>query len=91
MNFLARVKIIPLLVVVAMLAFSVRLVDFAVGVRSLNGEAVAADEMAPDDMLLSPITGVEPSAADDETDTEMEMAAAVDEDVEVTTRSHMTQ
>lgn len=82
MNFLARVKIIPLLVVVAMLAFSVRLVDFAVGVRSLNGEAVAADEMAPDDMLLSPITGVEPSAADDETDTEMEMAAASDEDVE---------
>ena len=36
-----KFKIIPVLVIVAMMAFSVRLVDFVTGVSSLTGAAFA--------------------------------------------------
>ena len=42
-----RLKIIPMLIMVAMLAFSVRLVDFVTGVRDLSGAAMAASESVP--------------------------------------------
>lgn len=42
----SRIKILPVLVIVAMMAFSVRLVDFATGVSSLSGKAFA--ETKPD-------------------------------------------
>lgn len=37
-------RILPLLIVVAMLTFSVRIADFAIGVSSLSGQANAQDE-----------------------------------------------
>lgn len=43
MNF-QNLKIIPLLVIVAMLAFSVRLVEFGMGVSEISGAAFAAAE-----------------------------------------------
>lgn len=45
----SRIKILPVLVIVAMMAFSVRLVDFAAGVSSLSGKAFAESkpEAAP--------------------------------------------
>ncbi len=43
MNF-SNIKILPLLVFVAMLAFSVRLADVVYGVSNLNGAALAAAE-----------------------------------------------
>ncbi len=42
-----RLKIIPMMIVVAMLAFSVRLVDVVTGVRDLSGSAMAAAKEAP--------------------------------------------
>lgn len=39
-----RVKILPLLILVAMLAFSVRLADVAMGVSSLSGSAMAEEK-----------------------------------------------
>jgi flagellar motility protein MotE (MotC chaperone) len=42
----SRIKIIPLLVMVAIMAFSVRLIDFSLGVSSLSGSAMA--EAAPE-------------------------------------------
>ena len=42
-----RLKILPLLILVAMLAFSVRLVEVVSGVRDLSGSAYAAGEKAP--------------------------------------------
>ena len=54
-----RFRMLPALIVVAMLAFSVRLVDFATGVKSLSGAAHAEektsdamDETMPDKMAL---------------------------------------
>lgn len=43
MKTIPQFKILPLLVFVAMIAFSVRLVDFAAGVSSLSGSAFAED------------------------------------------------
>lgn len=61
MNLLAKLRILPLLVVVAMLAFSVRLVDFATGVSTLSGAALAEQEaVLPDSDLLDA-----PTTADD--------------------------
>ena len=37
----SRIKVIPLLVMVAIMAFSVRLIDFSLGVSSLSGSAMA--------------------------------------------------
>lgn len=59
-----RFRMLPALIVVAMLAFSVRLVDFATGVSNLSGSAMAQEEMSannagsmedsmPDDSMLS--------------------------------------
>lgn len=42
-----RLKIIPMLIMVAILAFSVRLVDFVTGVRDISGAAIAAVGSAP--------------------------------------------
>lgn len=44
---LERIKILPLLVVVAMLAFSVRLADVMTGVSSLSAAALAASQEEP--------------------------------------------
>lgn len=44
---LERLKILPILIVVAMLAFSVRLVEVVSGVRDLSGSAFAAAEEKP--------------------------------------------
>ncbi len=52
MNLLAKLRILPLLVVVAMLAFSVRLVDFATGVSSISGSALAEQDKSPPDSGL---------------------------------------
>lgn len=38
-------KILPVLIIVAMLTFSVRLADFATGMSDLSGSAVAADDV----------------------------------------------
>ena len=40
-----RFRILPLLILVAMMAFSVRLVDFVTGASSLSGSAMAEEEM----------------------------------------------
>ena len=42
-----HLKILPVLIVVALLTFSVRLVDFATGVSSLSGAAFAKSEDKP--------------------------------------------
>ncbi|MCB1783227.1 MAG: flagellar protein FlbB [Alphaproteobacteria bacterium] len=47
MNILMRFRLLPLLVFVAMLAFSIRLADIVVGVSRLSGEAHAQDHEAP--------------------------------------------
>jgi flagellar motility protein MotE (MotC chaperone) len=58
-----NLKILPLLVFVAMLAFSVRLVDVFTDMRSLSGAAIAADHKSPSEVkesnipLPPPITG----------------------------------
>lgn len=52
MKFLSKIRILFLLVAVAMLAFTVRLVDFASGVSSLSGSAFAEEEAMPDTGLL---------------------------------------
>lgn len=52
MKFLSKIRILFLLVAVAMLAFTVRLVDFAAGVSSMSGSAYAEDEAMPDTGLL---------------------------------------
>lgn len=48
-----NLRVLPILIIVAMLAFSVRLVDFASGVSSLNGSAFAEEEAPSDDTLQS--------------------------------------
>lgn len=60
-----HIRIFPLMVMVAMLAFSVRLVDFATGVSSLSGSAQAAAEAqeAPADAKM-PDQGALKSEAD---------------------------
>ncbi len=54
----ARIKVIPLLVLVAMMAFSVRLVDFSLGVSSLSGaaQAKAAKKEEPKDKAAEKAT-----------------------------------
>lgn len=62
-------KILPLLIFVAILAFSVRLVDFATGVSSLTGAAFAeetADEHMPDDSELMAMNDAPEEHADEE-------------------------
>jgi len=54
---LRQFKIIPLLVVVSMLAFSVRLVEVANGVSSLGGAAIAAENAPSQDELQEPGEG----------------------------------
>ena len=72
-----RVKILPLLIIVAMLAFSVRLVEVVSGVRDMSGGAFAAAEeeapMPPQETLAmaeapeeeAPQTAPEPAAAEE--------------------------
>ena len=49
-----KLRILPVLIIVAMLAFSVRLVDFATGVSSLSGSAMAEDKMQEDQGEMMP-------------------------------------
>ena len=65
-----QLKIIPVLIIVAMMAFSVRLVDFTLGVTSLSGSAMAADEKP------------EMMAEEKEDKQEMDMLAAIDKEEE---------
>ncbi len=44
-----QIKVIPILVIVAMMAFSVRLVEFGIGVKQISGAAFAASEAKKDD------------------------------------------
>lgn len=44
-----RMKVIPILIIVAMLAFSMRLVDFSMGVSSFTNQAMAAKVEKTDD------------------------------------------
>ncbi len=57
MHFGPQIRIVPIMIMVAMLAFSVRLVDFASGMSNLSGAAQAQEEAegakAPDDSKLS--------------------------------------
>lgn len=48
------IRIIPVLVIVAMMAFSIRLVDFATGVSSLSGKAFAESKPEPADSSSAP-------------------------------------
>ena len=50
MKITPQFKILPVLILVAMLAFSVRLVDFATGVSSLSGSAFAEEEVMDETM-----------------------------------------
>lgn len=62
---LNNLKIIPVLVIVAMLAFSVRLVDFALGVRSLSGVAMAQDNKPIDEEMMAEKAMEKPMTEDD--------------------------
>jgi len=54
MQMTPKFRILPVLILVAMMAFSVRLVDFALGVSSLSGAAFAsAEEKTPDESILA--------------------------------------
>ncbi len=57
MKITPQFRILPLLIVVAMLAFSVRLVDFAIGVSSLTGAAMAEDTAGKDHAAAMPDEG----------------------------------
>lgn len=81
-----KIKILPILVIVAMLAFSVRLVDFATGVSTLTGSAFAEDgaptedsAQTPDDAALTEATE-EPMAADADADAEKIAMSGTGED-----------
>jgi flagellar motility protein MotE (MotC chaperone) len=54
MNFGPQIRIFPLMIVVAMMAFSVRLADFASGMSSLSGAAMAAKEAEEADPNVKP-------------------------------------
>jgi len=69
-----RFRILPLLIIVAMTAFSVRLVDFAMGVSSLSGSAMAEDvakdehdESMPDKAMLKQADDAGDEMASEET------------------------
>lgn len=65
-----QIKIIPILIMVAMMAFSVRLVDFSLGVSSLSGSAFAAKEekSSKEEMMDEKGKGHEEMAADKKSD-----------------------
>ena len=68
-----RVKILPLLIIVAMLAFSVRLVEVVSGVRDISGGAFAAAEQAnADDAAMPPQETLAMTDAPDEVEAESE-------------------
>jgi flagellar motility protein MotE (MotC chaperone) len=71
---LDRLKIIPLLIIVAMLAFSVRLVEVVSGVRDLSGSAYAAAEEKPAEENTAE-ADVKPAAGDAAVEPETENAA----------------
>lgn len=48
MNIAERIRIIPVLILVAMLAFSVRIIDVVSGVQSFSGMAYALEDSADD-------------------------------------------
>ena len=58
MNTQPKLRILPVLIIVAMMAFSVRLADFALGVSSLTGGANAADTAASNEMTREQAIGV---------------------------------
>lgn len=85
-----RVKILPLLIIVAMLAFSVRLVEVVSGVRDMSGGAfAAAEEEAPmpsqENLAMAETPGEEEDGAQAEpepaAESEEAPAAAVEEEV----------
>lgn len=68
-----RLKIIPMLIVVAMLAFSVRLVDVVTGMRDLSGAALAAAEESSQSEPVHDIQAGQPEASE-EVEDEAEIA-----------------
>lgn len=71
-----RVKILPLLIIVAMLAFSVRLVEVVSGVRDMSGGAFAAAEQAnAEDAAMPPQEKLAMADTPDEEEVEAEPAA----------------
>lgn len=72
-----RLRILPLLILVAMLSFSVRLVDFALGVSSLSGAALAKDDMQAEDAAM-PDEGALMPASEKEEGMAVEAPAAQD-------------
>jgi len=83
-----RVKILPLLIIVAMLAFSVRLVEVVSGVRDMSGGAFAATEeeaAMPSQETLAMAETPEEEAAQAESEpepaAETEEAASAEEEV----------
>lgn len=65
---LHRLKILPLLIVVAMLTFSVRLVDVVTGVRGLSGGAFAAAEENADHSAADNTDHTEGDAGEEQTE-----------------------
>lgn len=65
-----RLRILPILIIVAMLAFSVRVVEVVSGVRDLSGSAIAAADNTPNE------NQEEQMAMDDEADELMQVAQA---------------
>lgn len=59
-----RIRILPLLAIVAVAAFSVRLIDFAAGVSSLSGKAFAESASAPPASEDAPKADPESAAPD---------------------------
>lgn len=75
MNF-TNFKILPLLVFVAMLAFSVRLAEVAVGIAHVAGEAQAADEGKKNEPAKTETTSAEKPAVTPAAETPKEGTAA---------------
>ena len=82
MKLLSKMRILPLLIVVAMLAFSVRLVDFAAGVSSLSGAALAEEDIAAADFEPAPDQAGLAAPSDDvsESGEALQIAQAEDSD-----------
>lgn len=75
-----RLKILPLLILVATLAFSVRLVEVVSGVRDMSGGAfAAAEEAAVDAVMPSQEKLAMADASEDEPDQEQQEEPAGDE------------
>ncbi len=50
--WVARIRILPVLILVAFMSFSIRLVDFATGLRTFNGSAHAEDKKDKSDVSM---------------------------------------